>query len=41
MFEMFKKIIIISIFCCLLFSCGKKADPEYQMTKNIVLISRA
>ena len=26
---MIKKIIIISIFCCLIFSCGKKGDPKY------------
>ena len=29
-----KKKLIISLFClCFLFSCGKKADPEYK-TKN-------
>ena len=38
---MIKKIILISIFGILLFSCGKKADPEYQATKNIVLINKA
>ena len=37
MLKMFKKIIIISIFCSLFFSCGKKADPEYQALKNIAL----
>ena len=31
---MIKKIILISIFCTLLFSCGKKADPEYNAKKN-------
>jgi|TARA_B110000046_G_scaffold173307_1_gene195806 hypothetical protein len=27
---MTKKLILISIFCILLFSCGKKADPKYK-----------
>ena len=27
---MIKKIILIFIFCSLLFSCGKKGDPEYK-----------
>tara|TARA_B110000444_G_scaffold96428_1_gene91390 strand:+ start:232 stop:348 length:117 start_codon:yes stop_codon:yes gene_type:complete len=35
---MLKKIILISIFCILLFSCGKKGDPEYQVGKNNILI---
>ena len=35
---MIKKIILISIFGILLFSCGKKGDPEYKTTKNNVLI---
>jgi len=25
-----KKLILISIFCILLFSCGKKGDPKYK-----------
>ena len=37
---MIKKIIIISIFCCLIFSCGKKGDPEYKTKKNNILINR-
>ena len=37
---MIKKIILISIFCSLLFSCGKKADPEYKSKKNSILISK-
>ena len=37
---MIKKIILISIFCFLLFSCGKKADPEYKVKKNNILISK-
>ena len=35
---MIKKLIIVSIFCSLLFSCGKKADPEYKANKDSVLI---
>tara|TARA_B100000787_G_scaffold74847_1_gene55131 strand:+ start:205 stop:321 length:117 start_codon:yes stop_codon:yes gene_type:complete len=27
---MIKKLIIISIFCILLFSCGRKAEPVYE-----------
>jgi hypothetical protein len=27
---MIKKLILISIFCILLFSCGKKAEPKYE-----------
>jgi hypothetical protein len=34
---MIKKIILISIFCILLFSCGKKGDPEYKVDKNNIL----
>tara|TARA_B110000444_G_scaffold212189_1_gene208374 strand:+ start:615 stop:731 length:117 start_codon:yes stop_codon:yes gene_type:complete len=37
---MIKKIILISIFCMLLLSCGKKDDPEYKAKKNNVLIFR-
>jgi hypothetical protein len=35
---MIKKIILISIFCILLISCGKKGDPEYKADKNNFLI---
>jgi hypothetical protein len=35
---MIKKIILISIFCILLSSCGKKGDPEYKVDKNNILI---
>ena len=27
---MIKKIILTSIFFCLIISCGKKGDPEYK-----------
>ena len=35
-----KKLILISILCALLLSCGKKADPEYKAGKNTILIFR-
>ena len=35
---MIKKLILISVFCTLLFSCGKKEDPEYKANKNDMLI---
>ena len=37
---MIKRLILISIFCSLLFSCGKKGDPEYKVGKNNILIFR-
>jgi hypothetical protein len=37
---MIKKIILIFILCSLLLSCGKKADPEYKVKKNDILISK-
>ena len=27
---MIKKLILISIICSFLFSCGKKGDPQYE-----------
>tara|TARA_B110000971_G_scaffold157684_1_gene161031 strand:+ start:616 stop:732 length:117 start_codon:yes stop_codon:yes gene_type:complete len=38
---MIKKLILISIFCILVFSCGKKADPEYKTNKDNALIFKA
>tara|TARA_B110000914_G_C15421282_1_gene426721 strand:+ start:394 stop:510 length:117 start_codon:yes stop_codon:yes gene_type:complete len=38
---MIKKIILISIFCSLLLSCGKKGDPEYKANKNNIIILKA
>ena len=35
---MIKKIIITLVFCTLLFSCGKKGDPEYKEPQNNVKI---
>ena len=35
---MIKKIILTTIFLALLFSCGKKKDPEYKANKYNVLI---
>jgi len=37
---MIKKLILVSIFGILLFSCGKKGDPEYKTTKNNILTIR-
>ena len=34
---MIKKLILFSIFFSLLFSCGKKEDPEYKANKDSVL----
>ena len=31
---MIKKIILTLILCFLMFSCGKKGDPEYKEPKN-------
>tara|TARA_B100001057_G_scaffold45973_1_gene41015 strand:+ start:177 stop:308 length:132 start_codon:yes stop_codon:yes gene_type:complete len=27
---MIKKIILTLLLCCILFSCGKKGDPQYK-----------
>ena len=35
---MTKKIILTFIICSLLFSCGKKGDPEYKESKNNIKI---
>ena len=32
---MIKKLILISIFCSFLFSCGKKSDPQYEGNKMV------
>ena len=34
---MIKKLILISIFSVLLFSCGKKSDPKYKTTQSNAL----
>ena len=31
---MIKKIILTLILCFLIFSCGKKGDPEYKEPEN-------
>ena len=28
---MIKKITFVVLVCCILISCGKKADPEYKV----------
>ncbi len=35
---MIKNLILIFIFSALLFSCGKKGDPEYKVSKKNILI---
>ena len=35
---MIKKLIILTVFCALMFSCGKKGDPEYKVSKNNIFI---
>ena len=37
---MIKKLILISVFCTLLLSCGKKGDLEYNANESSVLIFR-
>ena len=34
---MIKKILLIVIILTFLFSCGKKADPEYKESKYIYI----
>ena len=31
---MIKKLILISVICSFLFSCGKKGDPEFKDSKQ-------
>ena len=33
---MIKKLILVSIICTFLFSCGKKGDPQYEGNKMIL-----
>ena len=37
---MIKKLIIVLIFCTLIFSCGKKGDPEWKAYKDKFLINK-
>ena len=37
---MIKRLILISILSTILFSCGKKGDPEYKAIKSSILIFR-
>ncbi len=32
---MIKKIILTLILFCIMFSCGKKGDPEYKVSKKV------
>ena len=36
---MIKKITFVVLGCCILISCGKKADPEYKALKKEIKIS--
>ena len=35
---MMKNIILTLLLCCIIFSCGKKGDPEYDDLKKKVKI---
>ena len=37
---MLKKTILISLCIFILFTCGKKADPEYKAKKNNIFITK-
>ena len=37
---MIKKTILIVLCLFFLFSCGKKADPEYKAKKNNILFTK-
>ena len=34
---MIKNIILTLLLCCIIFSCGKKGDPEYKESNFKVL----
>tara|TARA_A100001388_G_scaffold182121_1_gene136446 strand:+ start:68 stop:202 length:135 start_codon:yes stop_codon:yes gene_type:complete len=36
---MIKKITFVIIVCCVLFSCGKKGDPEYKSSNKEIKLS--
>ena len=35
---MIRKITFVILFCCILFSCGKKGDPEYKALNKKIKI---
>jgi len=37
---MIKKTMLMVLCLLFLFSCGKKADPEYKAEKNNILITK-
>ncbi len=37
---MIKKIILIVICFAILFSCGRKGDPEYNSSQNKIIIHK-
>ena len=36
---MIKKITFVILVCCILISCGKKADPEYKSSNKEIKVS--
>ena len=43
---MIKKFTLALMLCCILFSCGKKGDPEYKEPKKdakilVILVQKA
>jgi len=36
---MIKKITFVILVCCVLFSCGKKGDPEYKSSNKEIRLS--
>tara|TARA_B100001057_G_scaffold90769_1_gene87045 strand:+ start:1031 stop:1174 length:144 start_codon:yes stop_codon:yes gene_type:complete len=37
---MIKKIFLLTLFCCLIISCGKKGDPIYKEPKKETRIQK-
>lgn len=37
---MIKKIILLLFCFIILFSCGRKGDPEYKANQNVVVIHK-
>ncbi|MDC3006758.1 hypothetical protein OAY86_00180 [Candidatus Pelagibacter sp.] len=34
---MIKNIILTLLLCCIIFSCGKKGDPEYKKSEENIM----
>ena len=37
---MIKKITFVILVCCILVSCGKKGDPEYQSSSKEIKVPK-